>query len=86
MEFCLPKLKKYYQKLRYITKNYNGISDLGLTLPHFEFLSLYLFMVDQIFIFCAQNINFDQTYLFRGLETQNVEELSLNMIFHDIFW
>ena len=31
----------------YFTRNYNGISDLGLTLPHFEFLSLYLDMFDQ---------------------------------------
>ena len=28
-------------------EKYNRISDLGLTLPHFEFLSLYLDMLDQ---------------------------------------
>ena len=28
-------------------RNYYGISDLGLTLPHFEFLGLYLDMFDQ---------------------------------------
>ena len=28
-------------------RNYYGISDLGLTLPHFEFLRLYLDMSDQ---------------------------------------
>jgi hypothetical protein len=27
----------------YFTRNYYGISDLGLTLPHFEFLSLQVF-------------------------------------------
>ena len=35
LEFCLLKCW-------YFTRNYYGISDLGLTLPHFEFLGLYL--------------------------------------------
>ena len=35
LEFCL-------QKFRYFTRNYYGISDLGLSLPHFEFLGLYI--------------------------------------------
>ena len=40
LEFC-------YIKILYFTRNYYRISDLGLTLPHFEFLSLYLDMFDQ---------------------------------------
>ena len=40
----------------------------------------------KIFIFCAQSFNFDQTYLNTGLKTQNVEELSLDLIFHNNFW
>ena len=40
----------------------------------------------KIFIFCAKSFNFDQTYLNTGLKTQNVEELSLDLIFHNNFW
>ena len=40
----------------------------------------------KIFIFCAQSFNFDQTYLNTGLKTQNVEGLSLDLIFHYNFW
>ena len=39
----------------------------------------------KIFIFGAQNFNFDQTYLNAGLKTQNADELSLDMIFHNDF-
>ena len=60
-----------------------GISDLGLTLPHFEFLSLYLVMFDQNLHFLC--FNFNQTYLKTGLKTQNGEELSLDLIFLNNF-
>ena len=40
LEFCLLSFW-------YFTKKYYGISDLGLTLPHFELLGLYLDMFDQ---------------------------------------
>ena len=40
----------------------------------------------KIFIFCAKSFNFDQTYLNTGLKTQNMEELSLDLIFHNNFW
>ena len=36
-----------YLDFWYFTRNYYGISDLGLTLPHFGFLGLYLDMFDQ---------------------------------------
>ena len=43
-------------------------------------------MFDTMFIVCANSFNFEQTYLNTGLKTQNVEELSLDLIFHDNFW
>ena len=64
-------------------KNHYGISDLGLTLPRFESLGLYLDMTEG---FCTKNEDFDQTYLNTGSKTQNVEELSLDLIFHNKFW
>ena len=38
------------------------------------------------YFFFAESFNFDQTYLNTGLKTQNVEELSLDLIFHINFW
>jgi len=60
--------------------------DLGFTFPHFEFFSLYLHMYDQNLNFFAKSFNFDQTYPNTGSKTQNVEELSLDPIFHNNFW
>ena len=75
-------LKLCYSNFWYFTRNYYGISDLGLTLPHFESFSLYFNMFDQnLNFFLTQSFNFDQTYT--GLKTQNVEELSLDLIFHN---
>ena len=34
---------------------------------------------------CTKNEDFDQTYLNTGSKTQNVEELSLDLIFHNNF-
>ena len=42
----------------YFTRNYYGISDLGLTLPHFEFLGLYLNMFDQNLHFLCKKLQF----------------------------
>ena len=39
----------------------------------------------QIEAFCTKNGDFDQTYLKTDSKTQNVEELSLDLIFHDNF-
>jgi hypothetical protein len=36
--------------------------------------------------FCTKNEDFDQTYLNTGSKTQNVKELSLDLIFHNNFW
>ena len=35
--------------------------------------------------FCTKNEDFDQTYVNTGLKTQNVEKLSLDMIYSIIF-
>ena len=59
------------------TFDYYGISDLGLTFPHFEFVGLYLDLLFKIEALCTKNEYFDQTYLITGSKTQNVEELSL---------
>ena len=51
LEFC-------YKNFWYFTRHYCGISDLGLTLPHFEFLSLYLNMFDQNLHFLCKKLQF----------------------------
>ena len=43
-------------------------------------------MFDQNWSFVQKNEGFDQTYLNTGSKTQNVEELSLDLIFHNNFW
>ena len=84
---------KYNNNFRYIKFCVNGevfwlkmTNDLGLTFLHFEFSSLYLDIFDQILIFCAKSFKFDQIYLNTGLKTQNVEKLSLDLIFHNNLW
>ena len=62
-------------------RNQYGISDLGFTLPYFEFLSLYLGMFEiKIEPYCTTNEDFDQIFLNTGSKTQNVENLSLNLM------
>ena len=43
-------------------------------------------MFDQIEAFCTKYEDFDQTHLNKGSKTQNLEELSLDLIFHTNFW
>ena len=90
IDFCPVKsefltLGFVYKNFWYFTRNYYWISDLDSTAPHFEFLGRYLDMNDQNLHF-AKNFNFDQIYQNTGLKTQNVEELSLDLIFHKNFW
>ena len=47
-----------YKNFWHFTRNYYGISDLGLTLPHFEFLGLYLDMFDQNWSFVHKKWRF----------------------------
>ena len=42
-------------------------------------------MLDQNLTVCTKSSNFDETYLDTGSKTQNVEELSLDLIFHNNF-
>ena len=51
-----------------------------------SFWACILICLIKIFIFCAQSFNFDQTYLNTGSITQNMEELSLDLIFYNNFW
>ena len=55
------------------------MSDLGLTLPHFEFLDMFE-------AFCTKYEDFDQIYLNTDSKTQNVEKLGLDLIFYYIYW
>ena len=43
-------------------------------------------MFGQIEALCTKNEDFDHTYSNTGAKTQNVEELSLDLIFHNNFW
>ena len=43
-------------------------------------------MFDQIEAFYTKDEDFDQIYLNTGSKTQNGEELSLDLIFHNNFW
>ena len=43
-------------------------------------------MFDQNWSFVHKNEDFVQTYLNTGSKIQNVEELSLDLIFHNNFW
>ena len=57
-----------------------------LTLQYFEFCGLYLDMFDQNWSFLQKNEDFDQKYLNKGSKTQNLEELILDLIFHNNIW
>ena len=62
-----------YKNFWYFTKNYNGMTDLGWTFPHCEFLSLYLDMFDQNWSFLQKYEDFDKH---TGSKTQqNLKEL-----------
>ena len=54
------------------------VSDLGLTLTHFEFLGLYLDMFDKNWSFVPKKLRFWSN---TGSKTQNVEKLSLDLIY-----
>ena len=57
---------------------------LGLTLPHFEFWACICLI--KIEAFYTKNEDFDQIYLNTGSKTQNVEKLSLDLIFYNNLW
>ena len=78
LDFC-------YWNFWYFTRNYYRISDLGLILPYFELLSLYLDKFDQNWSFLNKKWRFWSNIFKYRLKTQNVEELSLDLTFHNIF-
>ena len=78
LEFCVLKLLIFYQKLFW-----NTISRLNSSTFWVFWACICL---TKIFIVYAQSFNFDQTYLNTGLKPQNVEELRLDLIFHNNFW
>ena len=51
-----------------------------------DFCLLKLLILIKIEALCTKNEDFDQIYLNSGLKIQNVEELSLDRIFHNHFW
>ena len=59
---------------------------VGLTRPHFEFEACIQICLIETEAFCTKTEDFDQTYLNKDSKTQNVEELSLDLIFHKKFW
>ena len=61
-----------YKNFWYFTKNYYGMTDLGWTFPHCEFLSLYLDMFDQNWSFLQKNEDFDKTYRLKNSKFERV--------------
>ena len=79
LDFCLDFFLIFYKKL---LRNVR----YRLSYSSFWVFGLYSDMFHQSFeAFCTKNIDFHQTYLNTGSKTQNVEELSLDMIFHNNF-
>ena len=73
LEFSLLKLLIFYQKSLHNIRSRLNFSTFWV----FESVFRYI---------CAKSFKFDQAYLNRGLKTQNVEKLSLDLMFHNNFW
>ena len=78
LEFCLLKILIFYQELLW------NISSRLISPTFWVFEPVYMF--DQNWSFCTKYEDFDQIYVNTGSKTQNVEELSLDLIFHNNFW
>ena len=76
LEFCLLKLLTFYQKLLWNIRSRLNSSTFWVFEPVFRYVEA----------FCTQNEDFDQIYLNTGSKTQNVEMLSLDLIFYNNFW
>ena len=81
LEFCLLKLLIFYQKLLW-----NIISRLKSS-TFWVFRPVFRYVWSKLKL-CAykKNEDFNQTCLNIGSKTQNVEEVSLDLIFHNHFW
>ena len=80
LEVFLLKLLTFYQKLLWNIRSRLNSSTFWVFRPVFRYVW------SKLKLFAQKNEDFDQTYLNTGSKTQNVEELSLNLIFHNIFW
>ena len=80
LEFCLLKLLIFYQKLLWHIRSRLNSSTFWVFRPVFRYVWSKLKL-------CAQrNEVFDPTYSNTDSKTQNVEGLSLDLIFHNNFW
>jgi hypothetical protein len=79
LEFCLLKLLIFYQKLSWNIRSRLNPSTTWV-------LSLYLNMLDQKLHFLCTKLQFWSNLSKNWHKTQNVEELSLDLIFHNNFW
>ena len=57
---CILNLELLKLLIWWLPEKHYGISDLGLILPYFEFLGLYLDVFDQNWSFVHKNEDFDQ--------------------------
>ena len=75
-----------YKNFLHFGKNDQWKSNRGLTFLHFKFKPLYLhYWYKKNFHFWWNNVTFKQQHLNTGSKTQNVEKLSLDLIFIDNF-
>ena len=80
LKLCLLKLLIFYQKILWNIRSSLNSSTFWVFRPVFGYVWLKLKL-------CAQkNKDLDQTYSYTGSKTQTVEELSLDLTFHNNFW
>ena len=73
MDSCLLKLLTFYQKLLWNIRSRLTFSTFSVFRPRFRYVG-------------TKYADFDQIYLNAGPKAKNVEELRLDLIFHDDFW
>ena len=78
--FCLLKPLIFYQKLLWNIRSSLNSFTFSVFRPVFRYVW------SKIEAFWTENEDFDHTYLNTGSKTQNVEDLSLDLIFHKNFW
>ena len=80
LEFCLQKLFIFYQKLVWNIRSRLNFSTFWVFEPIFRYVW------SKLKLFAQENEDFDQIYPNTGSKTQNVEKLSLDLIFYNICW
>ena len=92
LEFCLLKLLIFYQKLLWCISsrlNQRGINCWvlsGLTLPYFEFLSLYLHMFDQNLHLLSKKLQLWSNICKYRFKNSKRGRVGLDLDFHYNFW